>query len=79
MKFKYVGNCEKGEVNCFGITFKKGEPVEVNDEKTIFKLRNNDHFKEVEAKKPRKSKKEQSVSEVAPEESDDSVESTESE
>lgn len=44
MLFRYIGDCEKGFVKCFGIRFDKNEPVEVHNEHAISKLRNNSHF-----------------------------------
>ncbi len=50
MKFKYTGDCEGGFVVMYGVKFKKGKSVTVEDPVLIKKLQGNSHFSEVKGK-----------------------------
>ena len=50
MKFRYIGECEKGHVLLYGLRFDKGALVEVKDDLAIRKLSANNHFEVVKSR-----------------------------
>ena len=65
MKFKYIGDADdkypRDSVTCWGMTFIKGEPVDVTDSLALSKLPVHPHFERVkDVPKPKKKTKEDS-------------------
>lgn len=44
MEFTYIGHCAAGFVTLYGVTFRHGEPVNVENPTLVAKLRANSHF-----------------------------------
>jgi len=55
MRFRFIGDANgdgPDSVKLFGLSFTKGEPVEVSDPHAVAKLQGNSHFEAVRGRKP---------------------------